>query len=76
VRFLFGTLSFTAEEDDDLEHPAQEQEDDLEHPTQEEEERRTTTIDFEFPLGLKNSATTFQAAVKRLATTNPIDSLG
>jgi hypothetical protein len=24
VRFLFGTLSFTAEEDDDLEHPTQE----------------------------------------------------
>jgi hypothetical protein len=26
VRFLFRTLSFIAEEDDDLEHPAQEQE--------------------------------------------------
>jgi hypothetical protein len=24
MRFLFGTLSFTTEEDDDLEHPAQE----------------------------------------------------
>jgi hypothetical protein len=38
VWFLFGTLPFIAEEDDDLEHPAQEQ-----------EERRTTTIGFEFP---------------------------
>jgi hypothetical protein len=26
MQFLFGTLSFTAGEDDDLEHPAQEQE--------------------------------------------------
>jgi hypothetical protein len=39
-----------AEEDDDIECPAQEQ-----------EERRTTTIDFEFHPGLKNSVTTFQA---------------
>jgi hypothetical protein len=38
MRFLFRTLSFTAGEDDDLEHPAQEQ-----------EERRTITIGFEFP---------------------------
>jgi hypothetical protein len=57
-------LTFTAEEDDDLEHP-----------TQEQEERRTTTIGFEFPRGLKNSATTFQAVVRQLATTDPIDSL-
>jgi hypothetical protein len=33
VRFLFGTLSFTAEEDDDLERP-----------TQEQEKQRTMTI--------------------------------
>jgi hypothetical protein len=64
VRFLFGMLTFTAEEDDDLEHP-----------TQEQEERRTTTIGFEFPQGLKNSATTFQAVVRQPATTDPIDSL-
>jgi hypothetical protein len=37
TQFLFGTLLFTAGEDDDLEHP-----------TQEQEERCTTTIDFEF----------------------------
>jgi hypothetical protein len=52
MRFLFRTLSFTTEEDDNLECP-----------TQEQEERRTTTIDFEFHRGLKNSATTFQAVV-------------
>jgi hypothetical protein len=45
---MFGTLPFTVEEDDDLEHLAQEQ-----------EERHTTMIDFEFPRGLKNSETTF-----------------
>jgi hypothetical protein len=44
MQFLFGTLSFTTGEDDDLEHQAQEQ-----------EEQHTTTIDFEFPRGLKNS---------------------
>ena len=54
MQFLFGTLLFMAREDDDLVHP-----------TQEQEERRTTTIDFEFPRGLKSSATTFQAAVRR-----------
>jgi hypothetical protein len=45
----------------------------FEHSTQKEEERHTTIIFFEFPRGLKNSATTFQAAVTQLATTNPID---
>jgi hypothetical protein len=50
---LFETLPFTAKEDDDLEHPAQEQ-----------EERRMTTIGFGFPRGLKNSATTFQMAIR------------
>jgi hypothetical protein len=42
------TLSFTTEEDDDLERLAQKQ-----------EAQRTTTIGFEFPRSLKNSATTF-----------------
>jgi hypothetical protein len=49
------------------------EDDELEHPTQEQEERRTTTIDFEFYRGLKNSATMFQVAVRQSATTNPID---
>jgi hypothetical protein len=62
VRFRFATLPLTMEEDDDLEHPVQEQ-----------EERHTTTIDFEFPRCLKNSVTTFQAAVKQPATPDPID---
>jgi hypothetical protein len=31
------------------------------------------TIGFEFPQSLKNSATTFQAAVRQPATTDPID---
>jgi hypothetical protein len=53
MRFLFRTLSFTAGEYDDLEHPAQEQ-----------EECRMTMISFEFFRGLKNSATTFQATVR------------
>jgi hypothetical protein len=48
IQFLSGTLPFTAGEDKDLEHP-----------TQEQEEWSTTTIDFEFPRGLKNLATTF-----------------
>jgi hypothetical protein len=56
-------LPFTVEEDDDLEHPAQEQ-----------EEQRTMTIDFVFHRGLKNSATTFQAVARQPAMTNPIDS--
>jgi hypothetical protein len=64
MRFLFGTLPFMAGDDDDLEHPAQEQ-----------EERRMTMIDFKFPQGLKNSATTFQVAVRQPAMTNLIDSL-
>jgi hypothetical protein len=38
-----------------------------------QEEQHMTTIGFEFPRGLKNSATTFQAAVRQLATTNLID---
>jgi hypothetical protein len=38
VRFLFRTLPFTTEEDDDLEHLAQEQ-----------EERRMTMIGYKFP---------------------------
>jgi hypothetical protein len=48
MQFLFGTSSFTAVHDNDLEHPAHEQ-----------EARRTTSINFEFPQSLKNSATTF-----------------
>jgi hypothetical protein len=49
--------------------------DDLEHPAHEQEARRTTTIGFEFPQSLKNSATTFQAAVRQPAMTDPINSL-
>jgi hypothetical protein len=64
LRFLFRMLPFTTEKDDDLEHSAQEQ-----------EERCTTTIDFEFHRGLKNSVTTFQAAFRQPATINPINSL-
>jgi hypothetical protein len=64
MQFLFRTLSFTAGEYDDLEHLAQEQ-----------EERCMTMISFEFLRGLKNSATTFQATVRQLVMTNPIDSL-
>jgi hypothetical protein len=55
-------LSFTVGEDNELEQPAQEQ-----------EERRTTMIDYEFYRGLKNSVTTFQAAIRQSTTTNPID---
>jgi hypothetical protein len=62
IQFLFGTSSFTAAHDDDLEHPAHEQ-----------EVRRTTAISLEFPRSLKNSATTFQAAVRQPAMTDPID---
>jgi hypothetical protein len=62
MRLLFETLPFTAVQDDDLERL-----------TQEQEEQHTTTIDFEFPRSLKNSATTFQAAVRQPATTNLID---
>jgi hypothetical protein len=64
MRFLFRMLSFTVEEDDDLECPDQEQ-----------EEQRMMTIDFEFRRGLKNSATTFQAVIRQPAMTNPIDNL-
>jgi hypothetical protein len=64
MQFLFRTLPFTVGEYDDLEHLAQEQ-----------EERRMTMISFEFLRGLKNSATTFQATVRQLVMTNPIDSL-
>jgi hypothetical protein len=63
MRFLFRTLSFTTEEDDDLERP-----------TQEQEEWHTTTIDFEFHRDLKDWATTFQAVVRQQAMTNMIDS--
>jgi hypothetical protein len=48
MQFLFGMSSFTVAHDNDLEHPAHEQ-----------EARCTTTIGFEFPRSLKNSATTF-----------------
>jgi hypothetical protein len=61
--FLFRMLSFTAEEDDDPEHP-----------TQEQEERHMIMIGFKFPRGLKNSVTTFQVAVMQPATTNSMDS--
>jgi hypothetical protein len=47
--------------------------DDFEHPAHEQEARHTTTIGFEFPRSLKNSTTTFQAVVRQLATTDPID---
>jgi hypothetical protein len=47
--------------------------DDVVHPTHEQEARHTMMIDFEFPRSLKNSATTFQAAVRQPATTNLID---
>jgi hypothetical protein len=59
---LFATSPFTAAHDDDLEHPAHEQ-----------EAQRTTTIGFEFPRCLKNSVTTFQAAVRQPVMTDPID---
>jgi hypothetical protein len=62
MQFLFGTSSFAAAHDDDLEHPAHEQ-----------EARRMTMIEFKFFWSLKNSATTFQAAVRQPATTDPID---
>jgi hypothetical protein len=48
---------------------------DLEHMTHEQKARRTTTIGFEFPQSLKNSATTFQAAIRQPGTTDPIDGL-
>jgi hypothetical protein len=47
--------------------------DDLEHPAHEQEARHTTTIGFEFPWSLKNSAITFQAAVRQPAMIDPID---
>jgi hypothetical protein len=47
--------------------------DDFERTVYEQEARRTTTIGFEFPQSLKNSATTFQAAVRQPAMTDPID---
>jgi hypothetical protein len=62
MHFLFRMSSFTAAHDDDLELSAHEQ-----------EARCTTTISFEFPQSLKNSATTFQAAVRQPATKNLID---
>jgi hypothetical protein len=63
TQFLFRTLLFMTREDDNLEHAAQEQ-----------EKRRMTTISFEFPQGLKSSATMFQVAVRQPGTTNLIDS--
>jgi hypothetical protein len=39
--------------------------DDIEHPTHEQEVRLTTTIGIEFPRSLKNSATTFQAVIRK-----------
>jgi hypothetical protein len=51
-----------------------EEDDDLKRPTQEQEERRTTTINFEFHRGLKNSPTTFQAIVRQPDTTKLINS--
>jgi hypothetical protein len=62
MQFLFRMSSFTAAHDDDLEHPAHEQ-----------KVQRTTTIGFEFHRSLKNSATTFQAAVRQPTMTDPID---
>jgi hypothetical protein len=55
MQFLFGMLLFTAGENNDLGHS-----------TQEQEERHTTTINFEFPRVPKNSATTFQVAIRAL----------
>jgi hypothetical protein len=52
-------LSFTVREDDNLERP-----------TQEQEEQHTMTIGLEFHRGLKNSMTTFQAVIRKPATTN------
>jgi hypothetical protein len=53
TQFMFGTLLFMAGEDNDLKHPAQEQ-----------EEQCTTTVGFEFPRGLKNSATMLQVTFR------------
>jgi hypothetical protein len=64
MQFLFGMSSFTSTHDNDLEHP-----------TYEQEARHTTTIGFEFPWSLKNSATTFQVAVRQPATIDLIDGL-
>jgi hypothetical protein len=47
--------------------------DDLGHPAQEQEEQRMTTIGFKFPQSIKNSATTFQVAVRQPAMTDLID---
>jgi hypothetical protein len=49
--------------------------DDLEHLPYEQEARCTTTIDFEFPQSLKNSTTTFRAAVMQPTTTYSINGL-
>jgi hypothetical protein len=62
MQSLFRMLPFMAGEDDDLKHL-----------TQEQEERRTTTIGFEFPRGLKNSATMFQATVRQPAAIDLIN---
>jgi hypothetical protein len=39
--------------------------DDLAHPAHEQEARHMMTIGFEFPRSLKNSATTFQAVIRK-----------
>jgi hypothetical protein len=62
MQSLFGMLPFMAGEDNDLKHL-----------TQEQEERRTTTIGFEFPRGLKNLATMFQATVRQLVAIDLIN---
>jgi hypothetical protein len=64
MRFMFGTLTFTMEEDTDLEHMPQDQ-----------EERHMMTIDFEFPQDLKSSVTTFQAVARLPAISNSINSM-
>jgi hypothetical protein len=88
MQFLFRTSSFTTAHDDDLNKKSDTRwrswapdstirrvvhDDDLEHPVHEQEAQLTTMIDFEFPRSLKNSATTFQAAVRQPATTDPIN---
>jgi hypothetical protein len=63
MHLLFKTPPFTMGEDKNLEHL-----------TQELEEWHTMTIDFDFPRGCKNSATTFQATIRQPVTIGLIDS--
>jgi hypothetical protein len=49
--------------------------DDLEHLAHKQEARRMTTIDIEFLWSLKNSAITFEAAVKQPSMTDLIDGI-